>query len=359
MADSDNNIDYEIDEFLKKIVNNTKQLPKVEDEIDDNFSEFVANTVEYSLKGDKKIPYYPCDTCKKKQVLIDQYNKICHREYIPPYIDPDCRDYKIALVIERIDAQIVERAFKYLIYRTSIHEIVERIDDPEWRMQAERILRVKGYGAFIEKEFGKLSKNQIIQMLFDINFYYFDCSNKRTLQESECLSMLKYYIVLSLRDRVKDGLFKIAKLIEIELEYKIAVIESEIRYFIKCILQEIVLTPLPATNYNITFFNKIGSLTELLKIFNGLEGGKHDERSDFRHIRNTVEKYEKVVRTSLDILNKKIRQYENLLGQRTFIVGVTGVCEKQGVASLGESPAPSVVFPPQPVIVVNPNSKKA
>jgi hypothetical protein len=357
MADGDNNIDYEIDEFLKKIVNNMKQIPNNEDEIDDSFNEFVANTVEYSLKGDKKIPYFPCDTCKKKQVLIDQYHKICHREYIPPYIDPDCRDYKIALVIERIDAQIVERAFKYLIFRTSINEIVERIDDPEWRMQAESILRVKGYGAFIEKEFGKLGKDQIIQMLFDINFYYFDCDSRRTLKEAECLCMLKYYIVLSLRDRVKEGLFKIAKLIEIELEYKITVIESEIRYFIKCILQEIVITPLPATNYNITFFNKIGSLTELMKIFNGIDAGRHDERSDFRHIRNTVERYEKVVRTSFDILNKKIKQLEELLSQRKFIVGVTGVCEKQGVLSSGESVGPSVVIPPQPVIVLNPNSK--
>lgn len=358
MADEDSKLEYEIDEFLKKVVSNAKEINSNDDDIDDNFHEFVANTVEYGLKGDKKIPYFPCDTCKRKQVIIDQYNKVCNREYIPPYVDPDCRDYKIALVIERIDAEIVERAFKYLIFRTSINEITDKIDDPEWRMQAEAILRTQGYGSFIEKEFGKFNKKQIIQMLFDINFFYFDSNNKRTLDQSERMCMLKYYIVLTLRERIKESLFKIAKLIELELEYKISVIESEIRYFIKCILQEIVITPLPATNYNINYFNKIGSLTELLKIFNGAEGGRHDERSDFRHIRNTIERYEKVVRTTFDILLKKIKQYEHLLSQRKFIVGVTGICEKPTVMSSGESSSdPSIVIPPQPLIVVNPTKK--
>jgi hypothetical protein len=356
MADGDGNLNYEIDEFLKKIVKNVKEIENEDDDIDSNFQEFVHSTVEYSLKGDKKIPYFPCDTCKRKQIIAEQYNKVCNREYIPPYVDPDCRDYKLALVIDRIDCEIIEKVFRYLLFRISIKEIVDNIDDPEWQMQAEKILRIRGYGNFIEKEFGKFNKKQIVQMLFDVNYCYFDSYNKRNLDDTECISMLKYYIVLTLRDRIKESLFRIVKLIELELEYKITVIESEIRYFIKCVLQELVITPLPATNYNINHFNKIGSLTELLRLFNSHEG-KHDERSDFRHIRDTVRKYERVVRNTLEILNKKIKQYEQLLNQRNFIVGITGVCERQSVVSSGETQGVSVVIPPQPVIVLNPTKK--
>jgi hypothetical protein len=191
-------------------------------------------------------------------------------------------------------------------------------------------------------------------MLFDINYFYFDVEYNRNLDEKDRICMLKYYIVLVLRNKIKESFFRIARLIELELEYKIAVIEGEIRYLIKCILQEIAITPLPAANYNINYFNKIGSLTELLRIFDGLEGGKHEERSDFRHIRDTIMKYEKVIRTTFDLLNKKIKEYETLIGQRRFIVGVTGICERPNVFPTSENGTTHpVVVPPQPVVILD------
>jgi len=173
--------------------------------------------------------------------------------------------------------------------------------------------------------------------------------------------MVKYYIVLTVRDKIKESLFKIAKLIELELEYKIAVIEGEIRYIIRCILQEIVVTPLPTTNYNITHFNEIGSLTELLKIFNGFEGGKHDERSDFKEIRDTIAKYEKVVRTTFELLNDKIKEYGCLIDQRKFIVGVTGICERPNVYPVYDYEGQNVIIPPVPIVILNSpsNSREA
>jgi hypothetical protein len=357
---SEQNIDNEIDAFLKSVVDKVRENQNSMDfdDIEDFFDEFISSSLSYGMKDGKKVPYFPCDTCKKKQVITEQYNKVSSKEYIPPYVDRDVRDFRLALVIDRIDEKIIERVFRYLLLRTSIKEIVEIIDDPEWRKQAESILIATGYVNFIEKEFGRINKKLIIQMLFDINYCYFNYYNKRNLTEFECIGMIKYYIIVALRDNIKESLFRIIKLIELELEYKIAVIEGEIRYLIKCILQEIVITPVPAANYNITFFNKIGSLTELLKLFNGFEGGKHDERGDFRHIRDTIRKYEKVVRTTLDLLNKKIKEYECLIGQRTFIVGVTGICERPNVFPMEASGRDTVVVPPQPLIVLNPPNKQ-
>lgn len=265
-------------------------------------------------------------------------------------------------MIEKIDDCIIEKAFTYLVYRTSIDEILKCIDDPEWRKQAEAILRSTGFKHFIDENFGKFTKQKIIDMLFDVNFCYFDWYYKRNLCESECVLMLKYYIVMVLRNRIKESLFKIAKLIELELEYRIAVIESEIRYLIKCILQEIAITPLPAANYNIETFNKIGSLTDILKIMDGISGkegccGKHDQRNDFRHIRDTIRKYEKVIRTTLDILNKKILEYERLVNQRSFIIGITGICDKESIIKEGFIEKSPVIIPPIPIVVVNPTKK--
>lgn len=352
--------DREIDELFKKIVDNVGTIDEDNeyDGIDDCFNEYILSSVSHGYKGGKKISYFPCDTCGRKKAIIEKYNRVCNKEYIPPYVDRDCRDYKIALVVEKIDECIVEKVFRYLIFRISIQEIVSVIDDPEWRKQAEAILRSKGYGNFIESSFGKFNKKQIIQMIFDVNFCYFDAYYKRNLKDYECIDMVKYYIVQFIRDRLKESLFKIAQLIELELEYKIAVIESEIRYLIKCILQEIMITPLPAANYNINYFNKIGSLTELLKIFDGAEGGRHDERSDFRHIRDTVRKYEKVIRTTLDLLNKKIKEYECLISQRRFIVGVTGICEKSSIFPGEIGGNENIVVPPKPVIVLNPPDRR-
>jgi hypothetical protein len=358
MADEQSKLNDEIDAFLKSVVDRVREAQLgVDDEIEDFFDEVVSSTLSYGTKDGKRVPYFPCDPCMTKQVVAEQYNKVANKEYVPPYVDTDTRDFKLALVLDRTDEKIIEKVFRYLLLRTSIREIIEIIDDPEWRKQAEALLIANGYVTFIEKEFGKISKKLIIQMLFDINYCYFDSYYKRNLTQLECISMLKYYIVVALRDRIKESLFRIVKLIALELEYKIAVIESEIRYLIKCILQEIVITPIPAANYNITHFNKIGSLTELLRLFNGFEGGKHDERGDFRHIRDTIRKYEKVIRTTFDLLNKKIKEYECLIGQRTFIVGVTDICERPNVTPIEVGGAVPVVVPPQPLIVLNPPAK--
>lgn len=356
--------DNEIDDIIKKAIENTKEGAAdvdsdLDGSIDDCFNEYLLSSVNYGLKDGKKVAYFPCDTCKQKQVIIEQYNKVCNRQYIPPYVDTDCADFKLALIVDRIDDEIIERIFRYLVLRISIRDIACVIADPEWRRQAEDILRVQGYSNFINESFGKFTKKQIIQILFDINYFYFDTDYNRNLDNKECICMLKYFIVLVLRSRIKESLFRIVKLIELELEYKITVIESEIRYLIKCILQEIAITPLPAANYNITYFNKIGTLTELLKIFDGSEGGKHDERSDFRHIRDTITKFEKVIRTTLDLLNKKIKEFEALIAQRKFIVGVTGICERPNVFPTAENGVNPLVVPPQPVVILNPKTSEA
>lgn len=360
MSYKDDNLQNEIKNLVNRIMDNSKGNEEdsgKDENFDENFNEFLSSSLEYGIKGDKRIPYFPCDTCKKKQVIIEEYKRICNREYIPPYVDNDCRDFKIALVVEKIDEETLEKVFKYLIFRISIREILDCIEDPEWRRQGEAILRAKGYGRFIEDAFGRFNKKSIYQFLFDLNYCYFDNYTSRNLETLECNEMLKYYIVYILRKKIKESLFRIIKLIEIELEYKIAVVESQIRYYIKCILQEIAITPLPAANYNITHFNKIGSLTELLKIFDGAEGGRHDERSDFRNIRDTIRKYERVIRTTLDALNKNIKEYECLTSQRRFIVGITGICERPN-ATPYEREATSILIPPQPVVILNPQRDK-
>lgn len=358
----ENNRDIDIDEIIKKVAQNAFYDEAEGIEIGDCFNENILSSVCYGIKDGKKVAYFPCDTCKTKKAIIEEYNRVCIKEYIPPYIDKDCRDYKIALVIEKIDDCIIEKAFTYLVYRTSIDEILRCIDDPEWRKQAEALLRSTGFKCFIDENFGRFTKQRIIDMLFDVNFCYFDGYYKRNLCESECVLMVKYYIVQVLRNRIKESLYKIAKLIELELEYKIAVIESEIRYLIKCILQEILITPIPAANYNIESFNKIGSLTDILKILDGISGkegccGKHDQRNDFRHIRDTIRKYEKVIRTTLDILNKKILEYEKLIDQRAFIVGITGICDRNGLMTNGRFEKSPIITPPVPIVVVNPSKK--
>lgn len=347
-----------VDESRDDISSEAAADESIDGNIEDCFSEFLLSSVNYGVKDGKKLAYFPCDTCKRKQVIAEQYNKVCNRHYIPPYVDPECGDYKLLLILERIEGDIVEKIFKYLVFRISIRDIVCAIVDPEWRRQAEDILRIEGYSSFIQNSFGCFNKKQIIEMLFDINYCFFDSTFSRNLDKKECIYMLKYYIVLTIRTRIKESFFRIVKLIELELEYKIAVIEGEIRYVIKCILQEIAITPLPASNYNITHFDKLGTLTELLKIFNGVEGGKHDERSDFRHIRDTIRKYEKVVRTTLDLLNKKIKEYETLIGQRTFIVGVTGICERPSVFPKNEESEDKMIVPPQPVVIIGSGEKK-
>lgn len=354
----------DIDKVIDKIMSNVRSME--EDHEDDNYDcydDFILESMNKGTDG-KKIAYSPCDSCGRKKVIIHNYKRVANREYIPPYIDPDVRDFKIALIIERIDSDTVEKIFKYLLFRVSIRDILDKIDDPEWRKQAEAIIRTSGYSAFIDKNFGKLNKKQIIQLLFDVNFCYFNDYDKRNINNSECEEMLKYYIVLVLRGSIKESLLKIVKTIELELEYKIAVIEGEIRYIIKCILQEIVVAPFPTNNLSVEDFNKIGSLTEVLKVLDGviINGntaalGKHDERSDFRHIRDTIRKYEKTVRTSFDLLNKKISQYEHLLGQRKYIVGVTGICEKASDVRIDDEGTPPVVVPPIPLVVLNPPNK--
>ena len=348
----DGKVESVFNEITKKIKENQKEVYN-DNDYDDCFDEYLLNSVSEGAKNYKKVPFFECDSCRKKQVIIDQYNKVCNREYIPPYVDKDCRDFKLSLVIQRIDDKIIERVFNYLLFRTSIKEILCQIDDPEWKKEARSLLIASGYNNFIRSNFGKFNKNQIIDLLFDINYCFFDEDYKRNLDKDECIDMVKYYIVLTVRDKIKESLFKIAKLIELELEYKIAVIEGEIRYIIRCILQEIVVTPLPTTNYNITHFNEIGSLTELLKIFNGFEGGKHDERSDFKEIRDTITRYEKVVRTTFDLLNDKIKEYGRLIDQRKFIVGVTGICERPNVYPVYDYGGQSIVVPPVPIVILN------
>lgn len=337
----------EVFEELKK---NQKEIFE-ESEFDDNFNEYVFDHLSVGAKG---CQCSACDDCRKKQIITEQYNRVCAKEYIPPYVDLECRDFKLSLVIQRIDSKIIETAFSYLIYRVSIREILCNIEDPEWKRDAETLLVSVGFNNFITENFGKISKNLIIQMLFDVNFCYFNIDYRRNLNQNECLLMLKYYFVFTIRDRIKESLYKIAKLIELELEYRIAVIEGEIKYIIRCILQEIAITPLPSPTYNITHFNMIGSLTDLLRIFNGVDGGRHDQRSDFRSIRDTIKKYEKVVRTSLELLNKKIKEYGDLTEQRSFIVGITGVCDKQGFFNNCEHGGAPLIVPPTPVVVLNP-----
>ncbi|CDF57356.1 hypothetical protein [Thermobrachium celere] len=355
------NIDRQIDEFIKKL---SERFEASEDEceFEDCFNEFVKESIEGGMK-DKKISYNPCNACRKKQVIIDAYNRICNREYIPPYVDEDCRNYKLALVAEKVEEEILVNVFEYLIFRVSIREIIDKIDDIEWRCKAEDILISTGYDKFIEMNFGRFNKRQIIRMLYNVNYVPFDAERKRTLSEKECITMIKYYIVLALRDKVNESLFKILRLIELELEYKIAVIEDEIRYIIKCILQEILITPIQSNNYNINSFNVVGALTELFKIFDGVvingtvaANGKHDQRSDFRHFRNTIEKYERAIRVSFDLLTKKIKQYGELIEQRRYIVGITGICERPNIYPKNGNEK-DVIVPPKPIIILNPDQK--
>lgn len=344
----DNDLDLEIDKLLDKISKASKKADDDFGDVSDDFQEIVAQGCEHTLKGRKCIAD-SCDSCGKKRVITRAWKKACNIKYIPPYINDDCRDFKLALILEKIEPQIVEKVFKFLIYRVGINEIVACIDDPEWQMQAENILKANGFYNFIRNEFGEFSKEEISQLLFDVNFCYFDYQNKRTLTDSECVTMLKYYIVYALRDKIKESIVKISELIELDLEYKIAVIEGDIRYIIKCLLEKLLITPFEGGNYTINSFNKIGGLTALLEIFNGLNCGKHDQRNDFKHIRDTINKYEKVLRTSFDFLNRKIKELECLLNQRRFIVGVTGICEEDSSVEY-----PDIVAPPKPVIILNP-----
>lgn len=349
MGNDNQDLDHEIDNLLNNILKASKKIDHDKGNISDDFQDYVSHGCEHTIKGGRLVSDV-CDSCSKKRTIARAWKKICNIRYIPPYIDEDCRDFKLALIIEKIEPKIVEKVFKFLIYRVSISQIVDCIDDPEWKKQAESILRSNGYYNFIRKEFGQFDKEEISQLLFDINFCYFDYQNKRTLTDSECVTMLKYYIVYALRDKMKESIVKIVELIELDLEYKIAVIEGEIRYIIKCLLEKLVITPFEGGNYTITSFNKVGSLTDLLEIFNGLNCGKHDQRNDFKHIRDTINRYEKVLRTSFDFLNRKIKELECLVNQRRFIVGVTGICDRGQY----EEDTPDILIPPQPVIILNP-----
>ncbi|MEG0371169.1 MAG: hypothetical protein RR645_02615 [Clostridium sp.] len=350
LADDNNDLDYEINKLLNNINKASKQGDHDIGNIGDDFQEFVSSGCSNTIKGGKVVND-PCDSCSKQKVITKTWNKICNLKYIPPYIDEDCRDFKLALIIEKIEPKIIEKVFKFLIYRISVSEIMGCIDDPEWKVQAENILRANGYYNFIRCEFGEFKKEEISQLLFDINFCVFDYQNKRTLEDSECVTMLKYYIVYALRDRIKESIVKVSELIELDLEYKIAVIEGEIKYIIKCLLEQLIITPFEGGNYTVTSFNKIGGLTDLLEIFNGLNSGKHDQRNDFKHIRDTINKFEKVLRTSFDFLNRKIKELECLMNQRRFIVGITGICGR----SQYEEETPDIIVPPKPVIILNPN----
>ena len=364
MGDDGKNIDFEIDELIRRIAQNVKETEsETRDtaDTDDIFEEFVTNSLDYGYLQSKKNLAHHCDSCKKKQIIIEKYNRVCNKEYIPPYVDLDCRDYKIALVIDKIQEDIIEKVFCYLIYRTSIREILDIIKDPEWKHMAENFLIAEGYGHFIKKYFGYFKKKQILEMLFDLNFCYFNVEDNRNLNKNECEDMVKYYVVYILRKKIKESLYKIAKLIELELEYKIAVIEGEIQYLIKCIIHQIVIVPYPPPNSNIQSFNQIASLTDILKILDGIGGpdaqGKHDQRSDFRHIRDTIKSYEKVVRTSFDILNKKIKEYGHLTDQRRFVIGITGICDRQDLLIQNDGRNPGLM-PPVPVVVVKPDKNK-
>lgn len=349
MGDDNHELDSEISNLLNKISKASKKIEHENGNISDDFEEYVSKGCEHTLRGGRFVSG-TCDSCGKKRAINRAWKKVCNIKYIPPYVDDDCRDFKLALIIEKIEPKIIEKVFKFLIYRVTINEIVCCIDDPEWKVQAESILRANGYYNFIRDEFGSFNKEETSQLLFDVNFCYFDYQNKRTLTDSECVTMLKYYIVYALRDKIKESIVKIAELIELDLEYKIAVIEGEIRYIIKCLLEQLLITPFEGQNLTVTSFNKIGSLTELLEIFNGLNSGKHDQRNDFKHIRDTINKYEKVLRTSFDFLNRKIKELECLVNQRRFIVGVTGICDRGQF----EEDTPDILIPPQPVIILNP-----
>lgn len=353
MGDDDRDLDYEINNLLDKISKASRKVDHSLGNIDDEFEEYVSKGCEHTLRGGRFVTS-TCDSCGKKRVIARAWKKVCNIRYIPPYVDEDCRDFKLALIIEKIDSKIVEKVFKFLIFKVSIQEVVECIEDPEWKKQAESILRANGYYNFVRQEFGEFNKEEISQLLFDVNFCYFDYQNRRTLTDSECITMLKYYIVYVLRDKIKESIVKIAELIELDLEYKIAVIEGEIKYIIKCLLEQLVITPFDGHgNYTITSFNKVGSLTSLLEIFNGINAGRHDQRNDFKHTRDTIYKYEKVLRTSFDFLNRKIKELECLYNQRSFIVGVTGICDR----SQFEEDTPDIVVPPQPVIILNPRDE--
>lgn len=349
MGDDRRELDSEIDSLLNKISKASRNINHDKGNVSDDFEEYVSKGCENTLRGGRFVSS-TCDSCGKKRAIDRAWRKACNIKYIPPYVDDDCRDFKMALIIEKIEPKIIEKVFKFLIYRVSINEIVGCIDDPEWKVQAESILRANGFYNFIRDEFGTFNKEEISQLLFDVNFCYFDYQNKRTLTDSECVTMLKYYIVYALRDKIKESIVKISELIELDLEYKIAVIEGEIRYIIKCLLEQLVLTPFDGQNLTVTSFNKVGSLTDLLEIFNGINAGRHDQRNDFKHIRDTINKYEKVLRTSFDFLNRKIKELECLMNQRRFIVGVTGICDRGQF----EEDTPDILVPPQPVIILNP-----
>ena len=269
-------------------------------------------------------------------------------------MDKDCRDFRIALVLDRLDEQILQRAVSFLILRTSINDIVSRITKDEWKDEARSMLRNTGFRPFFENNFGKLTKVLITQMMFDVNYCCFDPKFKKNLNKSECVEMVKFYIIAALRDSIKENLYKFAKTIELELEYKIAVIEGEIKYIIRCVLEEIVISPFPVANYTVGYFNKIGSLTEILKIMNGADGGKHEQHEDFRSIRNTIRKYQRVVETSFDLLNKKVKEYECLINQRILIVGITGICETTTMPYPIPKGRKPIVAPPVPIVVLNP-----
>ncbi|MEG0133998.1 MAG: hypothetical protein RR782_07720 [Clostridium sp.] len=350
MADEYDDIDNEINKLLNDIAKASKKLDSEKGDIGDNFYEFVSEGCNNTIKGGHLVND-PCDSCSRKKVITKTWNRLQRLDYTPPYIDVDVRDFQLALILEKIEPKIVEKVFKFLMYRVSIYEIIGCIDDPEWKMQAENILMANGYYNFIRTNFGEFTKEEISQLLFDINFCLFDYQNKRTLDSSECVTMIKYYIVYSLRNLMKNNIVKIVESIELDLEYHISVIQGEIQYIIKCLLEQLVITPFsPASNYTITSFNKVGALSDLLEIFNGINQGRHDQRDDFKHIRDTIHRYEKVLRTSFDFLNRKVKELECLMNQRRYIVGITGLCGRPTY----EEEYPEVVAPAKPVIILNP-----
>lgn len=364
MADEENkHIDKKVERIFSEIADEIKNKQEViddENDVQDAFDEYVVNSVTSGVGEPNKVAFTcgGCDSCKRKQIITEQYYRVTSREYIPPYVDKDCRDFRIALVIDRLDEQILERAVSFLLLRTSIDDVVSRISKNEWKDEARNVLRNVGFKQFFDNNFGKLTKVLIGRMMFDVNYCCFNPRVKKNLNKSECTEMIKFYIIAALRDNIKEDLYKFAKIVELELEYKIAVIEGEIKYIIKCLLQELVISPLPMTNYNINFFNKIGSLTEVLKLMNGFEGGKHDQHEDFRSIRNTIKKYQKVVETSFDLLNKKIKEYECLINQRILIVGITGICETTTMPYPLPKGKQPIMVPPVPIVVLNPPSGK-
>ncbi|MEF9952125.1 MAG: hypothetical protein RR840_02825 [Clostridium sp.] len=350
MSEDNQDLDNEINKLLNDIAKASKQMDSEEGDVSDDFQDFVSSGCDNTLKGGHFVND-PCDSCSRKKVITKTWNRIRNIQYTPPYVDEDIKDFQLALILEKIEPKIVEKVFKFLMFRVSMYEIVGCIDDPEWKMQAENILMANGYYNFIRTNFGDFTKEEISQLLFDINFCLFDYQNKRTLTDSECVTMLKYYIVYSLRNMMKNNIISIVESIELDLEYQISVIQGEIQYIIKCLLEQLVITPFsPASNYTITSFNKVGALTDLLEIFNGINQGRHDQRNDFKHIRDTINRYEKVLRTSFDFLNRKIKELECLMNQRRYIVGITGICGRP----IYEEEQPNVVAPAKPVIILNP-----